>query len=272
MRVVTPFRVACVGITFVLAVNVSSILPFVFETASSPSAPGRLEARPSRASASVVAPAAGAAATGARPTELATAAATASAEPAACVGRKPYHVILTATSQVYQQWQCRVMYRHWLKQKALDPKGACTEMTGFTRLVASAGGRADGVEDEVPTLFVLEYTPEELNRFHGYRVINRPYSIVQLLKLPYWRERVRRRAARARGGRVIRARACARGAEWRARHSSTAARSPKSPFDHPSARIRPPRLTPTDPTRRARAAPPTRPAISLASRSRRSTC
>ncbi|KAJ1624630.1 hypothetical protein T492DRAFT_263793 [Pavlovales sp. CCMP2436] len=61
----------------------------------------------------------------------------------------PYHTILTATGQIYQQWQCRVMYKHWQKQRDLDPKGACTELTGFTRLVASVGARSDGVEEEV---------------------------------------------------------------------------------------------------------------------------
>ena len=72
--------------------------------------------------------------------------------------RKPYHTLLTATAQTYQQWQCRVMYFHWKKQRDADPKGACTEMTGFTRLVASAGGRPDGLEKEVPSACVKEYT------------------------------------------------------------------------------------------------------------------
>lgn len=101
--------------------------------------------------------------------------------------RKPYHTLLTATAQTYQQWQCRVMYFHWKKQRDADPKGACTEMTGFTRLVASAGGRPDGLEKEVPSAFVKEYTGQEASRFHGYRVVNRPYSVVQFLKTAAWR-------------------------------------------------------------------------------------
>ena len=96
--------------------------------------------------------------------------------------RKPYHVLLTATAQVYQQWQCRVMYFHWKKQRDLDPAGKCTEMTGLTRLVATPGGRPDGLEDEVPSIFVKEYDGSMLMRFQGYRVINRPYSVVQLLE------------------------------------------------------------------------------------------
>jgi hypothetical protein len=107
-----------------------------------------------------------------------------------CPGRKPYHTLLTATGQVYQQWQCRVMYRHWLKQKALDPKGPCTDMTGFTRLVASGHARPDGVEDEVPSFFVTEYDGAEIQKFKGYRVINRPYSVVQLVASAYWRESI----------------------------------------------------------------------------------
>ena len=101
--------------------------------------------------------------------------------------RKPYHTLLTATAQVYQQWQCRVMYFHWKKQRDADPKGACTELTGFTRLVASAGGRPDGLESEVPSAFVKEYTGGEAAKFHGYRVVNRPYSVVQFLKTAAWR-------------------------------------------------------------------------------------
>mmetsp|Transcript_28537 Transcript_28537/g.66848 ORF Transcript_28537/g.66848 Transcript_28537/m.66848 type:complete len:586 (-) Transcript_28537:326-2083(-) len=100
---------------------------------------------------------------------------------------KPYHTVLTATGQVYQQWQCRVMYWHWKKQKAADPKGSCTELTGFTRLVANAKGESDGLEEEIPSFFVKEYSGSELVRFGGYRVINRPYSVVQFLKTSYWR-------------------------------------------------------------------------------------
>ena len=33
-------------------------------------------------------------------------------------------------------------------------------MGGFTRLVASEDGKADGLEDEMPSLFVAQLTPE----------------------------------------------------------------------------------------------------------------
>lgn len=101
-----------------------------------------------------------------------------------CHGRKPFHVLLTATGQVYQQWQCRVMYYHWKKQRANDPAGACTEMTGFSRLVATPRGAPDGLEGEIPSIFVKEFDPSMQMRFHGYRVINRPHSVVQLIETP----------------------------------------------------------------------------------------
>ena len=67
-----------------------------------------------------------------------------------------------------------------------DPAGACTEMTGLTRLVANGNGDPDGFEGEIPSVFVKEYSHAELARFHGYRVINRPYSVVQFLKTKAW--------------------------------------------------------------------------------------
>ena len=104
--------------------------------------------------------------------------------------RKPFHTLLTATAQVYQQWQCRVMYFQWKKIRAADPAGPCTEMTGFTRLVARGNADADGLENEIPSYFVKEYTQRDYARFHGYRVINRPYSVVQFLQSAYYKEKV----------------------------------------------------------------------------------
>lgn len=51
---------------------------------------------------------------------------------------RPYHTLLTAQSTTYQNWQSRIMYYHFTKQqKASQP---CTEMGGFTRLVAHKKG------------------------------------------------------------------------------------------------------------------------------------
>jgi len=96
--------------------------------------------------------------------------------------RKPFHVVLTATADNYQSWQCRIMYHHWQRVRDSDPAGRCTELTGFTRLVASPGGRPDGLEAEIPSHFTPEYEPADISRFHGYRVINRPRSVTYFLK------------------------------------------------------------------------------------------
>ena len=70
--------------------------------------------------------------------------------------RRPFHTLLTAQATVYQQWQSRIMYYQWKKQKAAA--GACGEMGGFTRLVASEGGASDGLEVEMPSVFVAQMT------------------------------------------------------------------------------------------------------------------
>jgi hypothetical protein len=53
--------------------------------------------------------------------------------------RRPYHVLLTAQSTTYQDWQARIMYHHFKKQQKLNP---CTEMVNFTR--------CEGVQDFEP--------------------------------------------------------------------------------------------------------------------------
>ena len=35
-------------------------------------------------------------------------------------GRRPYHTILTAQQSLYQEWQSRIAYYHYLKQKRLN--------------------------------------------------------------------------------------------------------------------------------------------------------
>jgi hypothetical protein len=128
-----------------------------------------------------------AAATATAPTVKAAAAPVSGCSP----DRKPFHTVLTATAQVYQQWQCRVMYFQWKKQRRNDPVGTrCTEMTGFTRLVAHGNGEPDGLEGEIPSYFVNEYSSQDYQRFHGYRVINRPYSVVQFLKSDYYKNKI----------------------------------------------------------------------------------
>ena len=131
----------------------------------------------------------GAATTAATPTSVAavaiaaatpTAAAAAAAAAAVCPDRRPYHTLLTTQATVYQQWQSRIMYYHFKKQRAAD--GKCTDMGGFTRLVASEGGAADGLEDEMPSVFVKQYTTAEIARYGHFGVLNRPYSVQQFLE------------------------------------------------------------------------------------------
>ena len=97
-----------------------------------------------------------------------------------CPGKRPYHTLLTTQATNYQQWQSRIMYFHYKKQQRLD--GPCTEMGGFTRRVASEDGKPDGLEGEMPSVFVREYTREQIAKYGHFGVLNRPYSVVQLLE------------------------------------------------------------------------------------------
>ena len=96
-----------------------------------------------------------------------------------CPNRRPYHTVLTTQATVYQQWQSRIMYYHWKKQAAVG--GACSEMSGFTRLVASEGGEPDGLESEMPSVFVAQLTTEMLAKHGQYGVLNRPHSVKQMI-------------------------------------------------------------------------------------------
>ena len=101
----------------------------------------------------------------------------AAAEPAdaECPERRPFHALLTAQSSHYQQWQARIMYYHWNKQKALQ--GRCGDMGGFTRLCATKGGKPDGLEGEIPSLFVPQLPDEVIAAHFHFGVLNRPHSI-----------------------------------------------------------------------------------------------
>ncbi len=96
-----------------------------------------------------------------------------------CPKRRPYHTLLTTQATTYQQWQSRIMYFHWKKQAAAD--GPCTDMTGFTRLVASEDGKSDGLEGEMPSAFVRQYTTREIARYGHFGVLNRPFSVQQFV-------------------------------------------------------------------------------------------
>ncbi|CAM8949014.1 unnamed protein product [Rhodiola kirilowii] len=86
---------------------------------------------------------------------------------------RPFHVALTATDAPYNQWQCRIMYYWYKKQKDLPG----SEMGGFTRVLHS--GKPDNLMDEIPT-FVVDPLPPGADL--GYVVFNRPWAFVQWLE------------------------------------------------------------------------------------------
>ena len=86
-------------------------------------------------------------------------------------GRRPYHTILTAQASVYQEWQTKIFYYHFKKAQAANP---CTEMTGFTRLLASAGGNGDSLSAHMPTVTVAQLGHDKTR---GFMVINRPWTM-----------------------------------------------------------------------------------------------
>jgi len=96
-----------------------------------------------------------------------------------CPKRRAYHTILTTQASIYQQWQSRIMYYHWRKQAAID--GPCTDMANFTRLVASEEGKSDGLEMEMPSVFVRQYTTAEIAKYGHFGVLNRPFSVQQFI-------------------------------------------------------------------------------------------
>jgi len=107
----------------------------------------------------------------------AAAAAAASPPPPACgAERRPYHVLLTAASGTYQEWQTRIAYHYYRQLKAAQPcsdlggvarprplpGGAFPEASrnlpagGFTRLLSTPDGRPDGLMGEIPTVLTKQ--------------------------------------------------------------------------------------------------------------------
>ena len=102
--------------------------------------------------------------------------------------RRPYHVVMTAASGLYQEWQSRIAYYHWKKQRAAD--GPCTDMAAFHRLCATPGGKPDGLEVEMDTIFTTELPAEVLASHFHFGVLNRPNSFKQLFEVPGMLEKV----------------------------------------------------------------------------------
>lgn len=93
--------------------------------------------------------------------------------------RRPYHVLLTAASGIYQEWQTRIAYYHYKKLKAQNP---CSDIGGFTRLLNTHGARPDALVGEIPTVVVRQLSGGRCDECdHGFIVMNRPFGIRQFV-------------------------------------------------------------------------------------------
>ena len=102
--------------------------------------------------------------------------------------RKPYHVVMTAATGNYQEWQSRIAYYHYQKQKRLNP---CSDLGGFTRLFNTYGAQPDSHMDEIPTLLVHQLKHGNCDECDfGFVVMNRPWGVVQLIKTEHWKARI----------------------------------------------------------------------------------
>ena len=63
-------------------------------------------------------------------------------------------------------------------------------MAGFTRLCATPGGKPDGLEAEMDTIFTTELPAEVLASHFHFGVLNRPNSFKQLFEVPGMLEKV----------------------------------------------------------------------------------
>ncbi len=79
---------------------------------------------------------------------------------------KKYHVLLTAQSSTYLNWQSLLAYQHYKKQKRREDKEAASAsevtMGGFTRLVAATQKTSDEVSQYIPSVFVEEIDVEKV--------------------------------------------------------------------------------------------------------------
>ena len=102
--------------------------------------------------------------------------------------RRPYHVVMTAASGLYQEWQSRIAYYHYKKQRALHP---CSDLGGFTRLFNNVGAQPDHLMDEIPTVIVKQLghgTCSECDR--GFIVMNRPWGVLQFVETEHFRSKI----------------------------------------------------------------------------------
>ncbi|CAI0461947.1 unnamed protein product [Linum tenue] len=85
--------------------------------------------------------------------------------------KAPFHVAMTATDSIYNQWQCRIMY-YWYKRIKDHP---ISEMGGFTRILHS--GKPDSLMDEIPTI-VVDPLPPGMDQWLEKEVIEEDYILM----------------------------------------------------------------------------------------------
>ena len=64
----------------------------------------------------------------------------------------------------------------------------CTEMVGFTRLLASANGQPDGQMEDMPTVTVAQ---AGFDKTRGFQVINRPWTMLKFINMPEFQQRIK---------------------------------------------------------------------------------
>ena len=115
--------------------------------------------------------------------------------PAGCVcpkGRRPYHTILTAQASTYQRWQTLIFYYHFRKAQRANP---CTEMQGFTRLLASSNSAGDDLMAYMPTVTVSQLG---FDKTRGFQARERPRRDARARESPNHIRPPSRRARRPR--------------------------------------------------------------------------
>ena len=108
-----------------------------------------------------------------------------------CAHRRPYHLLMTSAGDprrapAYLEWQARIAHYHYRKLKFEQP---CSDLGGFTRLLATPGAKPDALVAEIPTVVVraLGYgSCAECD--HGFVVLNRPWALLQYARTAAYRE------------------------------------------------------------------------------------
>ena len=89
-----------------------------------------------------------------------------------------YHVLLTASSGPYQEWQSRVFFHHYKRLKTSVP---CSDIGEFTRLLTMPKGQPpDSLASIMKTVTSVEL--QKGSEDFNFVVLNRPHSLRDALK------------------------------------------------------------------------------------------